>query len=314
MHLLDGFTAEQAKEFYRSGAALSYDAGDLIFAQGSPADGLFFVMSGRVEVFLPSPSGDQFIAAMGVNEIFGEMGLLLDSGVRTASVRAIAPTRVFFLFGNPIKLHAAFANPRLAVMLTQNLIAILAERLRRNNARLRAWAAAAPDAEPRAGGHPDRGVELGEESRAALERVRSGLPISFVSNCTSRREYQPLEYIFMQGDEGIHGFYYFHNGRIQIIDEPDGEEPRVITLLEAPSMAGEIGYFTQSWRRGSAQALTRVNATFFSGRHFSKVLNQDLEEGLRIMHAAAQWTVIQLLDQTLAQPRIDPGDTVKLLV
>lgn len=66
----------------------SFQRGDLIFRQGDPADRVYVVKSGEVEVIREDPEkGDTVIARLGEGQYFGEMALLNDEP-RNASVRA----------------------------------------------------------------------------------------------------------------------------------------------------------------------------------------------------------------------------------
>jgi len=62
-------------------------AGETLFEQGDPADALYVVVSGRLEVL----AGGKRLLLLGPGETVGEMGLFRDGG-RTASVRALRAT------------------------------------------------------------------------------------------------------------------------------------------------------------------------------------------------------------------------------
>lgn len=69
-----------------------FDPGESLMLQGSSADALYIIRSGRVEVDLKSPHGrDRVIGSMGPGEVVGELGMLT-GGTRTATVRAVEPT------------------------------------------------------------------------------------------------------------------------------------------------------------------------------------------------------------------------------
>src|SRR5688572_30131692 len=66
-----------------------YAAGQIIFEQGSPADSLYIIHSGQVEIALRTPSGDVYPAVyLGSGQVVGEMGLI-DAGKRSASAIAV---------------------------------------------------------------------------------------------------------------------------------------------------------------------------------------------------------------------------------
>ncbi len=72
----------------------TYTPGTFIVREGEPADTVYWIESGHVEVVKESPEGvTTVIADLGPGHYFGELASLLGSG-RTASVRAATPTTV----------------------------------------------------------------------------------------------------------------------------------------------------------------------------------------------------------------------------
>lgn len=71
-----------------------FDAGEAIFAQGDPADCMYAVIDGEVEVVREDPGKEPtVIARLGPGQYFGEMALV-DAGPRMATVRALTPVEV----------------------------------------------------------------------------------------------------------------------------------------------------------------------------------------------------------------------------
>ncbi len=69
-------------------------AGEVLFEQGDPADAVFVIDSGEVEVYRPAgDGGEERLAVLGPGRYFGEIGPLLKLP-RTASVRALVDTRL----------------------------------------------------------------------------------------------------------------------------------------------------------------------------------------------------------------------------
>jgi putative ABC transport system ATP-binding protein len=67
-------------------------AGELLFAQGDPADMVYVVDAGAVELFREAPDGGEVaVRVMRAGEYFGEMGPLFHLP-RSASARALEPT------------------------------------------------------------------------------------------------------------------------------------------------------------------------------------------------------------------------------
>ncbi len=92
------FTGEQcAKIFPRSGVGV-YAADELLIEQGESGRDLFVLLDGSVSVTLSMGSAGAEVATLGIGALLGEMALLRD-GLRTASVRALTPTKAFrFMF------------------------------------------------------------------------------------------------------------------------------------------------------------------------------------------------------------------------
>lgn len=63
-------------------------AGEVFFEEGQPAHHLYFIVSGKVEVFRRLDSSERLLAVLGPRECFGEMAIL-DDEPRSASTRAL---------------------------------------------------------------------------------------------------------------------------------------------------------------------------------------------------------------------------------
>lgn len=70
---------------------LEYNAGDVIFQEGYPADNAYIIQTGKVEIYQTKDGQEQIIATLGPGEMFGEYGVL-DDHPRTASARAVEDT------------------------------------------------------------------------------------------------------------------------------------------------------------------------------------------------------------------------------
>src|SRR3954463_6316417 len=68
--------------------------GDHVFREGEPAHEMYVLIDGEIEVIKRSRSGrDHRVALLGPTDCFGEMSVV-DMQPRSATVRAVAPSRV----------------------------------------------------------------------------------------------------------------------------------------------------------------------------------------------------------------------------
>jgi CRP/FNR family cyclic AMP-dependent transcriptional regulator len=69
----------------------NFPAGAVIFKEGDKPDGVYFVLSGGVEISRTEGGHKVALAKLGPDAVFGEMALI-DSQPRSATVTTIAPT------------------------------------------------------------------------------------------------------------------------------------------------------------------------------------------------------------------------------
>ncbi len=88
--LLEGMNPDVLREFDRAENWLRLRGGETLFRQGDPADAMYVVVSGSVEVALDGANGGsrRVLSVLGRGSCVGELGLLLDEP-RAASVRAV---------------------------------------------------------------------------------------------------------------------------------------------------------------------------------------------------------------------------------
>ncbi len=69
----------------------TFREGELIFAEGDPADNIYFIETGRVSIYIEKFTSREEIQALGPGTHFGEMAVLQDD-TRNASAAALEPT------------------------------------------------------------------------------------------------------------------------------------------------------------------------------------------------------------------------------
>jgi len=92
IHLFHGFTDDQLLQLGERFTEQSFDTGEMILEQGSPADSIFFIYSGRVRVYRLREGREQELAVLVSGDYFGEMEVLGPRGTRSASISALEPT------------------------------------------------------------------------------------------------------------------------------------------------------------------------------------------------------------------------------
>lgn len=97
-------------------------AGATIFRAGQPADSMYVILSGEVEVCI----GDDFCDVLGEGDVFGELALI-DGGMRTGTATAISDAVVVPL-GRMRFEYLISKQPSFAL----DLMAIVVARLRRD--------------------------------------------------------------------------------------------------------------------------------------------------------------------------------------
>ncbi|OFZ19925.1 MAG: hypothetical protein A2Z20_07725 [Bdellovibrionales bacterium RBG_16_40_8] len=109
-----------------------YRDGEYIFEIDQPGAALFIIQSGEISVEIPTPKGEATqLAVISKNAFFGELALL-DESPRSASARAIVPTKVLALFRKDLdKLNST--NPDITANIYKSLATIIGNRLKATN-------------------------------------------------------------------------------------------------------------------------------------------------------------------------------------
>ena len=102
-------------------------AGQELFHKGDRGSQVFAILSGRLKVMTTSPEGDDIMfGIMDPGEVFGELGLLLEEGIRTATIVAVDACELLVIDRREF-LPFLRAHPEAASKLLESL----AQRLRR---------------------------------------------------------------------------------------------------------------------------------------------------------------------------------------
>lgn len=133
--LFDGLTRGEIREIVGASDQMTLSAGDILFEQDDPAEALFIVESGELQVRATSGAGEDIILAMlGSGTVVGEMSLI-GGGPRSATVEALSDCQIYRLEADAFaELRAA--NSPAAYKIILRLARILGERRRQTDARI----------------------------------------------------------------------------------------------------------------------------------------------------------------------------------
>ncbi len=119
-------TPEEIASIVSVAQAHAFEPGQIIVTQGTPGQAFYLILSGKVA----SERDGRALGAFGPGDFFGEMSLL-DSAPRSATIRAIEPTRCLMLSSWDFKALLE-RTPSIAI----KLLEVLSRRLRVADERL----------------------------------------------------------------------------------------------------------------------------------------------------------------------------------
>lgn len=131
------------------GQRRSCQAGEVLFREGAPGDGLFIVVKGSVRISKQSASGEEALAVLESPAFFGEMALI-DDAVRAADAIVNETSELFFIPLQELR-SLIEAQHQVALKILYALCEVLAQRLRETNDRymsiftIAQWGGASPD-------------------------------------------------------------------------------------------------------------------------------------------------------------------------
>jgi CRP/FNR family cyclic AMP-dependent transcriptional regulator len=118
--LFAGLTPAELGPLATMAVARTYSAGTIIVSEGDRADTLYFVLSGRIKVFMSGEDGRElFLTTQGPGTYFGDM--MLDDGVRSASVMTLEACRLAALSRHVFR-EFLLHHPETAMAVINNLI------------------------------------------------------------------------------------------------------------------------------------------------------------------------------------------------
>ena len=110
---------------------VTFPRGTTIFDEGEPGDRLYIIVSGKVKLARHAPDGrENLLSVMGPSDMFGELSIF-DPGPRTSSAVCVTEVTAATMDSTMLKGWIA-EHPEIS----QQLLRVLARRLRRTNASL----------------------------------------------------------------------------------------------------------------------------------------------------------------------------------
>lgn len=127
MDLFTGAGRLVLEQLARAVESVTVEAGSVVVAEGDPAEALYVLISGQVDVSSRGESGqERTLRTMGPNSLFGEIGIL--RGIpRTATVRAVEPTVLWRISGE------SFMQAQEAAPFSSGLLGQASDRLARTH-------------------------------------------------------------------------------------------------------------------------------------------------------------------------------------
>ncbi len=274
-------TVEHGTELFGT----TYPRGDTIFRQGDPGETMYIIQSGAVEVSQHQHGTDHVIAILEKGDFFGEMALLQDD-VRSATIRAIRPTRLIALTKD-LLVDRLKRDPDVSLHLLRKLIERIqrahrrfGQELRDNDAFRNAVVSHTDDLlSNRDPSGPAECVDALPDVTRFMQRLlgsRSGEKLD-----RHRRQAAPGEVIFREGDAGD-AMYLVVSGSVGVITGDDSSA-RLVDTIGAGDFFGEMALITASPRSATVRALEAAELIAVDKRQFLGSLQSEPELAIAII-------------------------------
>ncbi len=122
----EGIAEDELMRITDNSVLRTFSAGEMIFLEGEPADGLWIVEKGNVKIFKLNPDGGEHILHLcGAGKTFNDIGAL-DGRNNPASAAALSSEVLVWLVSSEVIKYVLTHNPQVAL----NVIQLLADRVR----------------------------------------------------------------------------------------------------------------------------------------------------------------------------------------
>lgn len=260
-----------------AGVLKKFKSGEVIIAEGTVGKALYIIHSGKVEVTKSSKSGPVQLAALGPNEVFGEMSLIDDLySHRTATVRALQDSEIIILDRKGFDAYLSQTSPGIL-----NLIQRLSKRLRETNeiiSRLGRSQQTQPKA-PVLKDPSDSKEKLTYDQ--LVESVEAAVDLNLLP-----KKFKKDQVLIKENAEAM-SLFLLKKGSVRVFKNLQGKEVEVDTLC-ANEVFGEIGMFDNSRRFATVKAAEDGEVVVFSKKQMDEMLRKAPLELFMIMEGMAQ--------------------------
>ena len=129
--IFQGVDPEAVDNLIEQMETVKYPRGTTIFEEGEPGDRLYIITAGKIKLARHAPDGrENLLTVMGPSDMFGELSIF-DPGPRTSSAICVTEVRAATMNSEMLQKWVS-DHPLIA----QQLLRVLARRLRRTNASL----------------------------------------------------------------------------------------------------------------------------------------------------------------------------------
>ncbi len=127
-----GLTKREYREVEKLIHERTYKPEETVFKENAPGEGMYIILSGKVEICMNgSDPNKNILAELGNGEFFGELSLL-DDDIRSATAVSVDHSRLLGFF-RPDLFSLLERNPELGNKLLLNLARVIGKRLRKTN-------------------------------------------------------------------------------------------------------------------------------------------------------------------------------------
>jgi len=132
--LFEGLHRKDLHELIKLGHLRNFKVGETLFKKGEPSFGIYIVLKGRVEIYLPGKK-KTILTHFHQGDFFGELSLVKEDK-RTASADATEPCTLFYLFHNDLR-KLFKRRPFLGLEILERVLHIMAIRMENVDRRLK---------------------------------------------------------------------------------------------------------------------------------------------------------------------------------